>query len=34
AGDSITYSSNIPHWYINRYEETCAAIWVNSPPTW
>jgi transcriptional regulator with XRE-family HTH domain len=34
AGDSITYSSNIPHWYINRYEETCVAIWVNSPPTW
>jgi transcriptional regulator with XRE-family HTH domain len=34
AGDAITYSSNIPHWYINRYEETCVAIWVNSPPTW
>lgn len=34
AGDSITYSSNIPHWYINRYEETCVAIWVNTPPTW
>lgn len=34
AGDSITYSSEIPHWYKNRYEETCVAIWINSPPTW
>ncbi|MBM6622165.1 helix-turn-helix domain-containing protein [Micrococcaceae bacterium RIT802] len=33
-GDSITYSSEIPHWYINRYEEVCVAIWVNTPPTW
>jgi len=34
AGDSITYASTIPHWYINRYEETCVALWVNTPPTW
>lgn len=34
AGDSITYSSEIPHWYINRYEEVCVALWVNTPPTW
>jgi transcriptional regulator with XRE-family HTH domain len=30
-GDSITYSSIIPHWYINRYEEACVAVWVNTP---
>ncbi|UCR89033.1 helix-turn-helix domain-containing protein [Mycetocola spongiae] len=34
AGDSITYSSEIPHWYVNSYDETCVAIWVNTPPTW
>lgn len=34
AGDSITYSSDIPHWYVNAYDEPCIAIWVNSPPTW
>ena len=30
-GDSITYSSEIPHWYKNSYEEVCVAIWVNAP---
>jgi len=32
AGDSITYASTVPHWYINRYEESCVAVWVSSPP--
>jgi len=34
AGDSITFDSTIPHWYTNSYDETCVAIWINSPPTW
>jgi len=34
AGDSITFDSTIPHWYKNSYDETCVAIWINSPPTW
>jgi DNA-binding XRE family transcriptional regulator len=33
-GDSITYSSEIPHWYKNGYEEVCVAIWVNAPHAW
>lgn len=33
-GDSITYSSEIPHWYKNSYEEVCVAIWVNAPHSW
>ncbi|ALE04374.1 XRE family transcriptional regulator (plasmid) [Arthrobacter sp. ERGS1:01] len=33
-GDSITYSSEIPHWYKNSYEEVCVAIWVNAPHAW
>jgi quercetin dioxygenase-like cupin family protein len=31
-GDSITYSSLIPHWY--KGEEACTSIWVVTPPTW
>ncbi|MFC0453261.1 helix-turn-helix domain-containing protein [Rhodococcus jostii] len=34
AGDSITFSSDIPHWYKNSYEEVCVAIWVNAPHAW
>lgn len=34
AGDSITFSSDIPHWYKNSYEEICVAIWVNAPHAW
>lgn len=34
AGDSITYASDIPHWYANPYDEDCVSIWVNTPPTW
>lgn len=33
-GDAITYSSEIPHWYKNSYEEVCVAIWVNAPHAW
>jgi uncharacterized cupin superfamily protein len=33
-GDSITYSSEIPHWYANSYEEVCVAIWVSAPHAW
>jgi len=32
AGDSITFASTIPHWYINRYDESCVAVWVSTPP--
>jgi transcriptional regulator with XRE-family HTH domain len=31
-GDSITYSSLIPHWY--KGDEPCISIWVVTPPTW
>ena len=35
AGDSIRYSSTIPHWYVNPSEtEDCTAVWVSTPPTW
>jgi len=34
AGDSITFSSDIPHWYKNSYEDVCVAIWVNAPHAW
>lgn len=33
-GDAITFSSDIPHWYKNSYEEVCVAIWVNAPHAW
>jgi len=34
AGDSIRYSSSVPHWYHNVGEEKCTAIWVVTPPSW
>ncbi|WP_338145964.1 helix-turn-helix domain-containing protein [Streptomyces scabichelini] len=34
AGDSITYASSIPHWYVNVGDEPSTAIWVITPPTW
>ena len=34
AGDSITYPSSIPHWYVNVGDEPSTAIWVITPPTW
>ncbi|GAA0898823.1 MULTISPECIES: helix-turn-helix domain-containing protein [Streptomyces] len=34
AGDSITYSSSIPHWYVAVGDEPSTAIWVITPPTW
>lgn len=33
AGDSISYSSTIPHWYRNPGPEPVTAIWVITPPT-
>lgn len=33
-GDSITFNAEIPHWYINSYEEECVAIWVSAPRAW
>jgi len=32
AGDSMTFASTIPHWYINSYDESCVAVWVSTPP--
>jgi transcriptional regulator with XRE-family HTH domain len=34
AGDSIRYSSTIPHWYVNSGDQPANAIWVSTPPTW
>ncbi|MFJ4963797.1 HTH-type transcriptional regulator PuuR [Streptomyces sp. ADI96-02] len=34
AGDSITYSCSIPHWYANSGDEPVTSIWVITPPTW
>lgn len=28
AGDSITYSSSVPHWYANPGDETSVSLWV------
>lgn len=33
AGDSITYSSTIPHWYRNAGDVPCKAVWVITPPS-
>lgn len=33
AGDAITYSSRIPHWYRNPGDEPVRSIWVITPPT-
>lgn len=32
-GDSITYSSRIPHWYRNPGADRVRSIWVITPPT-
>lgn len=32
-GDSITYSSEVPHWYRNAGEQTVKSVWVITPPT-
>lgn len=34
AGDSISYPSTTPHWYVNPGDEICTAVWVSTPPTW
>jgi uncharacterized cupin superfamily protein len=33
-GDSIRYSSTIPHWFINPTNTITHSIWVSTPPTW
>ena len=33
AGDSISYQSTIPHWYVNSGTELVRAIWIITPPT-
>ena len=32
VGDSISYSSSIPHWYRNPGPEPVTALWVVTPP--
>ena len=32
-GDSITYSSRLPHWYRNPGDEPVRSLWVITPPT-
>ncbi len=33
AGDSISYSSTIPHWYENPGDAPSASLWVVTPPS-
>ncbi len=33
-GDSIRFSSTVPHWFVNRGPEPVDAVWVSTPPTW
>lgn len=33
AGDSISYPSTIPHWYVNSGTALVQAIWIITPPT-
>lgn len=34
SGDSINFSSETAHWYVNPYDEDCVSIWVSTPPSW
>lgn len=34
AGDSIRYSSTVPHWFVNPGPQELNAIWVSTPPSW
>jgi transcriptional regulator with XRE-family HTH domain len=34
AGDAITYSSEIPHWYRNPGTTISRALWVITPASW
>ncbi|QIZ00795.2 helix-turn-helix domain-containing protein [Streptomyces sp. S1D4-11] len=34
SGDSIRYSSTIPHWYVNSGDEYGELHLVSTPPTW
>ncbi|WP_432665718.1 cupin domain-containing protein [Wukongibacter baidiensis] len=33
-GDSISFSSDIPHYYENAGEGKCISIWAMTPPSW
>ena len=33
TGDSISYSSTVPHWYENPGEKTSVSLWVITPPS-
>jgi transcriptional regulator with XRE-family HTH domain len=33
-GDSIRYSSTVPHWFVNPGPLPVDAVWVSTPPTW
>ena len=34
AGDSIRFSSTVPHWFVNPGPDPVDAIWVSTPPSW
>jgi len=34
AGDSIRFSSTVPHWFVNPGPESTNSIWISTPPTW
>ena len=34
AGDSIRFSSTIPHWFVNHGPDVVDAVWVSTPPSW
>jgi len=33
AGDSVTYSCNVPHWYRNPGKEKVISVWAVTPPS-
>jgi transcriptional regulator with XRE-family HTH domain len=33
-GDSIRFSSTVPHWFVNPTGVTTHSVWVSTPPTW
>lgn len=33
-GDSIRFSSTVPHWFVNDSDAVTECVWVSTPPTW
>lgn len=33
-GDSIRFSSTLPHWFLNDTDHVTESVWVSTPPTW